>query len=276
MIRSTRVRRTLRAASTLLLVVGALVVLDVVVTYFWQEPVTALVAKFRQDSLGNQLDRLPPAGATPAERHQLAVLDNTPERLGFLARGFAKQLHTGDPAARIRIPKIGASFVVVYGSDANSLTKGPGFYPSQPLPGEHGTVAIAGHRTTYLAPFRHVDQLRRGDQIQITPPYGRFTYSVTGIRRVAPDSRWVLDRKPDDQLVLTACDPPFSAARRIVVFAKLRTARLREATPNATSNAASDPAADATTGAAPNAVSRPTPAARAADASAPQRPGGRL
>jgi sortase A len=229
MIRSTRVRRALRAVSTLLLVAGALVVLDVVTTYFWQEPVTAVVAKFRQDSLGNRLDQLPAAGASPTERRQLAVLDDTPERLRFLAGRFEKQLQPGDPAARIRIPKVGASFVVVFGSDGDSLTKGPGFYPSQPLPGQPGTVAIAGHRTTYLAPFRHLDQLRRGDEIEVDPPYGRFSYSVIGVRRVAPDSRWVLDRKPYDQLVLTACDPPFSAARRIVVFAKLRSARLREA-----------------------------------------------
>ena len=143
MIRSTGVRRALRAVSTLLLVVGVLVVLDVVTTYFWQEPVTAVVAKFRQDSLGHRLDRLPPAGANPAERRQLAALDNTPERLRFLAGRFEKQLRPGDPAARIRIPKIGASFVVVFGSDSDSLTKGSGFYPSQPLPGQPGTVAIA-------------------------------------------------------------------------------------------------------------------------------------
>ena len=161
MIRSTGVRRALRAVSTLLLVVGVLVVLDVVTTYFWQEPVTAVVAKFRQDSLGHRLDRLPPAGANPAERRQLAALDNTPERLRFLAGRFEKQLRPGDPAARIRIPKIGASFVVVFGSDSDSLTKGPGFYPSQPLPGQPGTVAIAGHRTTYLAPIHLASTARR-------------------------------------------------------------------------------------------------------------------
>lgn len=200
MIRSTRVRRTLRAASTLLLVVGALVVLDVVVTYFWQEPVTALVAKFRQDSLGNQLDRLPPAGATPAERHQLAVLDNTPERLGFLARGFAKQLHTGDPAARIRIPKIGASFVVVYGSDANSLTKGPGFYPSQPLPGSTApsrspatgrpTWPRSATSTSCAAATRSRSRRRTGTSPTASPAFGGSPPTAAGCSTGSPTTSW--------------------------------------------------------------------------------------
>jgi sortase A len=88
------------------------------------------------------------------------------------------------------------------------------------LPGLDRTVAVAGHRTTYLAPFADIDQLRRGEPIVLTMPYGRFTYRVQATRIVDPGALWVT-RGRHGRLVLTSCHPPFSAAERIVVFARL-------------------------------------------------------
>jgi sortase A len=82
-------------------------------------------------------------------------------------------------------------------------------------------VAIAGHRTTYLAPFRHIDALKPGDRIVLSMPYGKFTYTVQYHRIVLPTALWVTNDVGYDRLVLSACNPLYSAAQRIIVFAKL-------------------------------------------------------
>src|SRR3954452_19273410 len=119
------------------------------------------------------------------------------------------------------MPELGASWVIVKGTTTGDLRHGPGVYPQTPLPGASGTVAIAGHRTTYGAPFRHIDRLSSGDSITVTLPYGRFTYRVQHRRIVGPNDIWVIKRVGYDRLVLTACHPLYSAAKRIVVFARL-------------------------------------------------------
>ena len=119
------------------------------------------------------------------------------------------------------MPKIGASFDIVQGTDAASLEKGPGHYPETSLPGLGQTVAIAGHRTTYLAPFRHIDALKPGDQIDVKMPYANFTYTVQYHKIVLPTALWVINNVGYDRLVLSACNPLYSAAQRIIVFAKM-------------------------------------------------------
>jgi len=141
--------------------------------------------------------------------------------VAFQGRALDRKLHDGQAAGRILIPKIGADFVVVKGSDPADLRKGPGLYDDTPFPGVPGTTAIAGHRTTYLAPFRHVDELRAGNTIVLEMPYATLTYSVQGTKIVEPQDLGVIARRSYDRLVLTACHPLFSAAQRIVVFARL-------------------------------------------------------
>jgi sortase A len=123
--------------------------------------------------------------------------------------------------AELRIPRIGLRTIVVRGTSAADLRKGPGLIDGSPLPGQGGTTAIAGHRTTYGAPFRSLDALRRGDAITLRTPYASFRYRVEGWRIVQPGDLSVLRRVGHDRLVLSACHPVFSAARRIVVFARL-------------------------------------------------------
>jgi sortase A len=119
------------------------------------------------------------------------------------------------------IPRIGLSSFVVEGTNVGDLRRGPGHYPGTPLPGQRGTVAIAGHRTTYGAPFRHIDKLRPGDRILLDMTYGRFVYSVQSSRIVPPTALWVKAPKPYQRLVLSACHQLYSAAKRIVVFARV-------------------------------------------------------
>jgi len=110
---------------------------------------------------------------------------------------------------------------VVEGTTTELLRKGPGHYRETPLPGERGTTAIAGHRTTYGAPFRRIDDLRKGQRIIVDLPYGRYVYRVESTKIVEPTDLSVLDRRPHDRLVLSACHPLYSAAQRIIAFARL-------------------------------------------------------
>jgi sortase A len=219
--RTSRTRRALRVFSSVLIVAGAIVLSDAVATLLWQEPVSAVYAHFQQGELGNQLVELEQAPLAPAEKRALAKIPDPTRRLAFRARALKRRLEPGDPMGRIVIPAISASDVFVQGTGASDLRKGPGHYPATPLPGEHGTVAIAGHRTTYGAPFRNVDKLDPGDRIELRMPYARFIYRVERTKIVPPTELSVTDRVDHDRLVLSACHPLYSAAQRIIVFARL-------------------------------------------------------
>ncbi|MFL5845643.1 MAG: class E sortase [Solirubrobacteraceae bacterium] len=214
-------RSALRGLSTVLIVAGLLLVSDAVVTLVWQEPVSAFLAKQDQNRLAGDLDDLEQAKPSTLEQRALATLDDPTQKIAFLARAARRKAHNGDAIGRIRIPKIGASFVVVAGTDTEDLKKGPGLYPETSFPGVKGTTAIAGHRTTYGAPFRHIDDLKPDDQIVVDMPYGRFTYEVEKQLIVDPTDTWVIHRVDHDRLVLSACHPLYSAAQRIIIFARL-------------------------------------------------------
>jgi len=128
----------------------------------------------------------------------------------------------GDAVAQIRIPAIGVDKIVVEGVAIPDLKKGPGHYPGSPLPGQPGNAAIAGHRTTYGAPFNRIDELKAGDEILVTTVQGSFRYQVREQLIVKPDQVEVLDDFGDDRLTLTACHPKYSARQRIVVVAALQ------------------------------------------------------
>ena len=127
----------------------------------------------------------------------------------------------GDPVGLLKIAKIGLSKVIVQGTSTSDLRQGPGHYPGTPLPGELGNAAIAGHRTTYGAPFYNLDELARGDPIVITTIQGTFTYHVTATLVVSPGDISVVDNTPTAELTLTTCNPRFSASSRLVVHAAL-------------------------------------------------------
>jgi sortase A len=216
-----RLRRLVRSASTVLILVGVLLLADAGLTLVWQEPVSAFYAKLSQQALRADLERQSAMTLDDADRRALRQLTTNPLKLAYLARRHDRRMAAGDAYGRIRIPEISADFVMVEGTDATSLRKGPGHYPQTSSPGERGTVAIAGHRTTFQAPFRRIDELERGDVIDVSMPYGQFTYAVERTRIVPPSALWVTRRVSYDRVVLTACHPLYSAAQRIVVFARL-------------------------------------------------------
>lgn len=191
----TPVRAVLRFVSAVLIVSGILLLADAGVTLLWQEPVSAVLADREQRELERDLARPP-------------------------ARVRRKEPLKGDAIGRIRMPSLGKTSYVVEGTDTDSLRKGPGHYPETPLPGSRGTVAVAGHRTTYGAPFRTIDQLKEGQPIVLEMTYGTFEYRVQGTRIVEPTETSVKKRVRYDRLILSACHPLYSAAQRIVVFAR--------------------------------------------------------
>jgi sortase A len=196
--------RWLRVVAVGLIAAGILLLADAAVTLVWQEPISALYTTLRQDSLSGALRREERHRPTPAEERALAQLRLQHARIAYLASALQRSAGAGSPVARIRIPRIGAS------------------YPATAFPGSGGTTAIAGHRTTYLAPFRHIDALRPGNRIELDMPYADFTYTVIGSRVVAPtDFRDAVADVGYPRLVLSACTPLFSAAKRLLVFARL-------------------------------------------------------
>jgi sortase A len=226
---SRRRRRRLRALSTVLIAAGLLLLADAGITLLWQEPVSALYASREQGRLEDRLADIERAPLAAVDRRAIGRLPDASRRLAFSARALRRRSEPGSPLGRLRMPAIGAEDVVVEGTGAGDLRKGPGHYPGTPLPGQHGTVAVAGHRTTYGAPFHDVDDLGAGDRIELEMPYGRFQYRVERTQIVPPTATWVTRRVDHDRLVLTACHPLYSAAQRIVVFARLVRAEPRGA-----------------------------------------------
>jgi sortase A len=212
----------LRALAVVLILLGGLTLLDAGVTLVWQEPISALYAKLRQDHLNGALQKVERAPPTASERRTLASLAEESARIAFLARELQRHAGEGSPVGRIVIPRLGASYVVVNGTGTEALESGPGLFRETSFPGIPGTTAIAGHRTTFLAPFRHIDALTAGNAILLHMPYADFTYSVTGRRVVAPtDVRAAVGWVGHSRLVLSACTPLFSAAKRLLVYATL-------------------------------------------------------
>jgi sortase A len=188
--------------------------LDVAATLAWAEPLSALRAALAQREAAEQLEELESEFGASGGRFDR-------KRLPALAARLEREAEPGHAIGRIRIPAIEVNQVVVEGTDTASLRKGPGHYSESVLPGERGTTAIAGHRTTYGAPFRRIDDIERGDDIVVEMPYARFAYRFERSRVVDPSQIGVTRDVARDRLVLTACHPIYSASERYVVFARL-------------------------------------------------------
>jgi sortase A len=208
---------------------GVLTLVWALLVWQWQDPFTALYTHWQQHQLAQSLDRelaaYRPLGAGAsggaAERHAIA-LD---------AQRFRREARPGQAIGRIGIDRIGLHMVLVDGTDHDSLKKGPGRDARSAMPGQNRLVYIAGHRTTYLAPFSHIDAIRPGDAITLQMPYATFTYRAFTHRVVSATDLSVLKSPRHEQLELQACHPRFFATHRYIVYARLVSVAPRDGKP---------------------------------------------
>lgn len=226
-------RETFRIAGTCLVSMGASLLMFSGVTMVWGDPITGLRNASEQAELREAFERMGPPPPQDPGQGLTAAQTLRAQRLltRDAARKFRAGLSDGRAVGRISIPDIGKTLYMVSGTDAAQLDKGPGVYKYGGLPGMGRPVGVAGHRTTHGAPFMDLNLLRRGSPITLTTPYGRFSYEVRSVRIIANDDWSILTpgaatgRKCMgwcEHLVLTACHPKYSAAKRIAVFATPR------------------------------------------------------
>jgi sortase A len=223
------------ALGRVLLCVGTVILLFVA----YQLWGTNLAESHSQDALRQQLDHeLPRADrGTTSSSTTTSTPTSTPGTSGGGNADPAPSTGApaeGSPVALLQIPKIGVNKVVVEGTNTPDLRQGPGHYQGTPLPGQAGNAAIAGHRTTYGAPFYNLDALHPGDEIMLTTPQGVFTYKVDRSTVVSPSDRSVLLASATPELTLTTCNPRFSASSRLVVQALLVSSSLTAKTGGST------------------------------------------
>jgi len=212
-------RRMARVSGVIMIAAGVLTLAWAVVVWRWQDPFTALYTTWQQDKLSTSL-------AHEFAAYQPVRLDHgnlIAERRSVLldARAFRRDAKIGQAIGRIVIGRIGLKMVVVNGTDDATLEKGPGRDPRSYMPGQNRLVYIAGHRTTYLAPFSHIDAIRDGDFIRLEMPYATFVYRAFTHRVVAANDMAVLRSPRHELLELQACHPRFFATHRYIVYARL-------------------------------------------------------
>jgi sortase A len=222
-------RKLARVLGTLMVIGGVGACVWAVVVWRWQDPFTALYTTYEQHKLASrfekQLESYRPVAQKPFAAAAAARPDSTnwvaaeTRAVALEARRYRMSLKVGQPLGRIKVPRLGLNIIVVTGTDHDSLTKGPGWYTGTYLPGEHQLIYIAGHRTTYLAPFAHIDALRPGDKITMQLPYGTFVYRMGWHAIVPADDLSRLRSQGHELLVLQACHPRFFATHRYLAYA---------------------------------------------------------
>jgi sortase A len=214
------VRRIVRIAGTALAVAGVLVLVWVVVVWQWQDPFTAIYTHWKQHQLAQSYNRrfasYHAARYDPAQRISARVRTIDRE-----ARRYRLESKRGQAIGRIVVPRMHVNMILVNGTDDGSLKKGPGRDLRSYMPGERQLIYIAGHRTTYLAPFAHIDSMQRGDLITLEVPYGTFRYRVFRKKIVPSDDLAVLHSRGSEVVALQACHPRFFATNRYIVWGRL-------------------------------------------------------
>lgn len=221
-----------RLLADLLLVVGG-----ILLAYpLWSGLVTTVQQGRLDDAYGRETAQF--SDVVRSSKEKVSPRDMPPEvEVRKLAELFAETLEPGDPVGRLKISRLGMERVVQQGvpgrggldpdGDRKLLRNGPVHYGLTPLPGAGEPFAIAGHRTTYGAPFSRLDALRKGDRLVVETPYARFVYAVAKTTTVRPDDVGVLyDRGYG--IVLTTCTPRYSASHRLIVWGRLVSFELRE------------------------------------------------
>jgi len=228
----TPMRRLTHIFSIALITAGLLLLADVGITLAYQEPLSAIYSSIKQGEKESQLKTLESEFLTQTDVKEIQQAEQSKDpkvrrktvsaNVDKLAQRLVDESKPGDALGRIEAPGMdGLNMVFVQGTDAESLELGPGHYPETAMPGQGKTIAIAGHRTTYLAPFRHIDSMKPGDKITLKMPYGTFIYSVQKSEIVEPSDVGIIHNTGYERLVLSACHPLYSASHRYIIYARL-------------------------------------------------------
>jgi sortase A len=211
-------RRFVHLLGTLMIVAGIGTLAWALLVWQWQDPFTYAYTHYQQHRLAKAYEQRLQQYRVPAPRPHASL---AAERRGIRqeAARYRRDSHRGEAIGRMKIPRLGLNIILVNGTDHDSLTHGPGRDLRTYMPGQGQLVYVAGHRTTYLAPFSHIDSLRRGDRVTIELPYATFVYRVTKHRVVAADDLAVLRSHGREVLILQACHPRFFATHRYLAYA---------------------------------------------------------
>lgn len=226
-------RRASRVLGTVLIGAGVLGLVWVIVVWQWQDPFTALYTTWQQHELRGQLNKViseQPSLPRPAHNeNRQARLAAERRWIAKRAAAFQRDSHEGQAIGRIIIPRIGLNIIVVDGTDESSLMRGPGLDQQTSMPGRSRLVYIAGHRTTFLAPFSHINDIVPGSVIRLEMPYATFVYRAYDHLIVPATDLAVLRPVGHELLRLQACHPRFFATHRYIVQAHLVSERPRGA-----------------------------------------------
>lgn len=213
-------RRFARLSGTVLAAIGLLGLVWVLVVWRWQDPFTALYTTWQQHKLAQQLQQ--ELAIHPAPKFVRGEsLATEAHAIQLAAARFRRTATEGQAIGRIIVPRLGLNMVLVNGTDEGSLERGPGRDLRTFMPGQSRLVYIAGHRTTFLAPFAQIDAIRPGDPIRLEMPYGTFVYHAVRHVIVPADDLAVLKSPRHELLALQACHPRFFATQRYIVYARL-------------------------------------------------------
>jgi len=138
-----------------------------------------------------------------------------------LTNQAAKAEFLPDVVGRLTILSANINHYVVFGATNKKLEYGPGYILGTSLPGSGGNFAIAGHRTTYGAPFGNLDRVQVGETIIFQTNTNQYKYQVIDVKIISPEDNYVLENYGDDRITLTTCHPKFSAKQRLVVIGQL-------------------------------------------------------
>ena len=211
-------RRAVRILGNVLIVAGLLGIVWTIVVWQWQDPFTGLYTRWQQHHLRSQYSKL-------AHAYRPLHANGTGANLAALvareAAQYRRDTHPGEGIGKIVIGRLGLHMILVDGTDETSLEKGPGRDLRTYMPGQNRLVYVAGHRTTYLAPFAHIENIRPGDYVTLEVPYATFLYRAFR-HEIVPATDLAMLSSPNHELLrLQACHPRFFATHRYIVDARL-------------------------------------------------------
>lgn len=215
----------IRRLGTLVIVLGLGLLAWTAVVYIWKDPFTTAYTAYEQRRLERKLDERLEGWTTVAPRPTRTTGGTTTKPrpkadVRKEAGAYRRSSGEGEAIARLEIPRLDLEIVVVNGTDSGTLRRGPGRHLDSSMPGEGRLVYIAGHRTTFGAPFSDIDSLRRGDKVLLEMPYASVEYRVTEERIVDQHELSVLRSRGREELALQACHPRFFASERYIVYAR--------------------------------------------------------